>query len=297
MRVAMKTIGFLGLGIMGSRMAKNLASKGFEVVVWNRSRNAAEALGSAVRIAATPRELAQSVDGICTCLADPTAVRSVAYGEQGLFAGAKKGQVWTDFTTNSVALAKELGKECAARGMEFLDAPVTGSKAGAEKGTLVVMCGATAEGLARAQPIFQAVSEKVIHCGGIGAGAQVKLGGNLIIAAMLQAFSEGLLLTSKAGVDPWKLLEVVQLSGFRSPYFDFKGQAIKARDFSTHFSIDLMHKDLSLFLESAAAEKVPAPTASSLRETYNLARAAKKGEQDIGAVITVFEELAGHKVS
>lgn len=293
----MKTIGFLGLGIMGSRMAKNLAQKGFSVVVWNRSRAAADALaGPGIRVAATPKDLARDVDAFCTCLADPAAVREVALGAQGLFAGAKAGQLFVDFSTISVELAKGLAAECTARGLDFVDAPVTGSKGGAEKGTLVIMCGASEAALARAQPIFQAVGEKVIHCGPVGAGTQVKLGGNLIIAAMLQAFCEGLLLTSKAGVDPWKLQEVVQASGFRSPYFDFKGNALKARDFSTHFSIDLMHKDLSLFLESAVQEKVPTPTAASLRETYNLARAAKKGAMDIGAVVTAFEELAGHTI-
>jgi 3-hydroxyisobutyrate dehydrogenase/2-hydroxy-3-oxopropionate reductase len=248
-------------------------------------------------VATTPQELAQSVDAFCTCVADPAALREVALGAQGLFAGAKSEQLFIDFSTISVDLAKGLAAECAARGLDFVDAPVTGSRGGAEKGTLVIMCGASASALARAQPIFEAVGEKVVHCGEVGAGTQVKLAGNVIIAAMLQAFSEGLLLTSKAGVDPWKLQEVVQASGFKSPYFDFKGQALKARDFTTHFSIDLMHKDLSLFLESAANEKVPTPTAASLKETYNLARAAKKGALDIGAVVTAFEELAGHKVS
>lgn len=293
----MKTVGFLGLGIMGSRMAKNLAAKGFSVVVWNRSRKTADALaGPNIAVAPTPKSLAKAVDAFCTCVADPAALREVALGPEGLFAGAKPGQLFIDFSTVSVDLAKGLAAECAARGVEFIDAPVTGSKGGAEKGTLVIMCGASPAALEKARPIFSAVGEKVIHCGGVGAGTQVKLAGNVLIAAMLQAFCEGLLLTSKAGVDPWKLLEVVQASGFRSPYFEFKGQALKARDFSTHFSIDLMHKDLTLFLESAAAEKVPTPTAASLRETYNLARAAKKGELDIGAVITAFEDLTGHKL-
>ena len=139
----MKTIGFLGLGTMGSRMAKNLATKGFSVVVWNRSRAAADALGTSVRIASTPRELAASVDAWCTCLADPAAERAVTYGENGLLAGAKSGQLFVDFSTISVELARTLSKDFGARGVEYIDAPVTGSKAGAEKGTLVVMCGAT----------------------------------------------------------------------------------------------------------------------------------------------------------
>jgi 3-hydroxyisobutyrate dehydrogenase/2-hydroxy-3-oxopropionate reductase len=174
---------------------------------------------------------------------------------------------------------------------------VTGSRGGAEKGTLVIMTGCSLATLERATPIFQAVGEKVIHCGDVGTGTQVKLAGNALIAGMLQSFSEGMLLTKKAGVDPRKLLEVVQASGFRSPYFDFKGKAMLERDFTTHFSIDLMHKDLSLFLDNAATHRVPTPTAASLRETYNLARAAGLGDKDITAVVSAFEPLAGVKVS
>jgi 3-hydroxyisobutyrate dehydrogenase-like beta-hydroxyacid dehydrogenase len=290
-------IGFCGLGLMGSRMALNLKKKGFAVTVWNRSAAAAEALkAQGLSVASTPSELASKVDAFCTCVADVPALEQVALGANGLLQGAKAGQLFIDFSTVSVPLVKRLEAAFAAKGVDFSDAPVTGSRGGAEKGTLVMMTGASGATLERANPIFMSVGEKVIHCGPVGAGTQVKLAGNAMIAAMLQAFSEGLLLTSKAGVDPSKLIEVVQASGFRSPYYDFKGPTLLAHDFTTHFAIDLMHKDLSLVLENAAANKVPMPTAASLRETYNLARAAGKGDQDIGAVISVFEELTKHRI-
>ena len=294
----LKTVGFLGLGIMGSRMAANLARKGFSVVVWNRSPTKGkelEALG--VKRAATPVELARQCDAYCTCVADPSALKEVTLGKDGLLEGAKKGQLMIDFSTVSVGLVKELASACAARGVDFCDAPVTGSKAGAEKGTLVIMLGASPETFERAKPIFNAVGEKVVHCGAIGAGTQVKLAGNALIASMLQAFSEGMLLTSKAGVDPRKLIEVVQASGFRSPYFEFKGKALLERDFTTHFSIDLMFKDLGLFLENAAEHRVPTPAAATMREMYNLARGAGKGAQDITAVVSALEDLIGHRIS
>jgi 3-hydroxyisobutyrate dehydrogenase-like beta-hydroxyacid dehydrogenase len=292
-------IGFLGLGTMGAPMAMNLKRRGgFEVTVWNRSAEKATALEAhGFAVAKSPRELAARVDAFCSCLSDPPALEEVALGADGLLAGARAGQLFVDFSTVSVPLAKRLGASFAARQIDFADAPVTGSKAGAEKGTLVVMTGCTTDTLARATPVFQAVSEKVIHCGPVGSGTQVKLAGNALIAAMLQAFSEGLLLTARAGVDPRKLLEVIQSSGFRSPYFDFKGQAILKRDFTPNFTIDLMHKDLSLFLENAASHRVPTPTAASLRETYELARAAGKGGQDIAAVVTVLEEIVGQTIS
>lgn len=293
--MSIQHVGFLGLGLMGSRMAKNLAKKGFQVTVWNRDAAKARAL-EGVAVASTPAELASRVDAFCTCVADVPALREVALGTTGLLAGAKKGQLFIDFSTVSVSLLHELGASFGARGVDVIDAPVTGSKNGAEKGTLVIMAGGSKAALERAQPVFSAVGEKVIACGPLGAGTQVKLAGNGLIAAMLQSFSEGLLLTSKAGVDPRAFLEVVQASGFRSPYFDFKGKALLERDFSTHFSIDLMHKDLSLLLENAAQHRVPTPTAAAVRETYALARAAGKGEQDIGAVITVLEDLVGHQL-
>lgn len=292
-----KQVGFLGLGIMGSRMARNLAQKGFEVWAWNRTRARAEELSSAgVKVAGTPAELAAQVDAFCTCVADPPALREVVFGPQGLLATARKGQLFVDFSTISPDLARELDAACAAKEVDFVDAPVTGSKGGADKGTLLIMAGAAPAAFARAQPLFQAVGEKAVHCGPVGAGSQVKLAGNALIALMLEGLSEGMLLTRRAGVDPRKLLEVVQASGFRSPYYEFKGQALLRRDFETHFSIDLMFKDLSLFLDSAAKLKVPTPTAAAVKETYQLARAQGKGDQDIGAVATALEDLCGEKI-
>lgn len=293
--MSIKRVGFLGLGTMGSPMAKNLKKKGFEVVVWNRSGEKAEALkADGIEVAASPGDLAAQVDAFCTCVADPKALSETA---SALFDTAKKGQLFIDFSTVSVDLVQSLAKSFEAIGVDFADAPVTGSRSGAESGTLVIMTGCSPKTLERATPIFDAVGAKVVHCGDVGAGTQVKLAGNALIAGMLQSFSEGLLLTTKAGVDPRKLIEVVQASGFRSPYYDFKGKALLERDFTPHFTIDLMHKDLGLFLENAAKHKVPTPSGASVRETYNLARAAGLGDKDITAVITAFEALIGTKVA
>ena len=290
-------VGFLGLGLMGSGMAKNLATKGFQVTVWNRTRGRAAALEPlGVKVADTPAQVMAGSDVACTCVATPAALEEVVAGKNGLFSAARKGQLLIDFSTIGPDQARSLEQRAAALGVGFVEAPVTGSKTGAEKGTLLIMFGSTAENLARAEPVFRAVGEKWIHCGPVGAGSQVKLAGNALIAAMLQSLGEGMLLATRAGVDPRKVLEVVQASGFRSPYFDFKGQALLRRDFETHFAIDLMDKDLGLFLDSAASHRVPTPTAATIRQCYVLARAAGKGEQDIGAVITVFEQLAGVEI-
>ena len=228
-------VGFLGLGLMGRGMVKNLATKGFEVTVWNRSRARATALEPlGVKVADTPARLMAGVDIACTCVATPAAVEEVVAGKDGLLSTARRGQLLVDFSTIGPDQARSLEKRAAAAGVDFVEAPVTGSKNGAEKGTLLIMTGATSAALARAEPVFRAVGEKWIHCGPVGAGSQVKLAGNALIAAMLQAFGEGMLLAAKTGVDPAKVLEVVQASGYRSPYFEFKGNALLRRDFETH---------------------------------------------------------------
>lgn len=295
----LKKIGFAGLGIMGSRMAKNLARKGFGVVVWNRTREKAEAVAKEVpgiEVATTPAALAAQVDAFCTCVSDPAALTEVCFSGHGLFAGARKGQLFIDYSTMSVELERRLYEVCREKGMDFVEAPVTGSKGGAEKGTLLVMAGGTEEALARAKPVMDAVSEKLIRCGEVGAGTQVKLAGNSLIALMLQGLSEGMLLARKAGVDPRKLLEVVQASGYRSPYFDFKGRQLMERDFEAHFTIDMMFKDLSLFIENAARNRVPTPCAAAVRETYQLARASGRGDLDIAAVAGALEDVCGVKI-
>ena len=290
-------VGFLGLGLMGRGMAKNLATKGFQVTVWNRSRARATALEPlGVKVADTPAQVMAAVDVACTCVATPAALEEVVAGKDGLLAAAHRGQLLIDFSTIGPDQARSLEQRSAAAGVDFVEAPVTGSKNGAEKGTLLIMAGGSGAALSRAEPVFRAVGEKWIHCGPVGAGSQVKLAGNALIAAMLQAFGEGMLLATKAGVDPAKVLEVIQASGYRSPYFEFKGNALLRRDFETHFAIDLMHKDLGLFLDSAAAHRVPTPATAAVQQCYELARAAGKGEQDIGAVITVFEQLVGAEI-
>jgi 3-hydroxyisobutyrate dehydrogenase-like beta-hydroxyacid dehydrogenase len=220
----------------------------------------------------------------------------VALGKEGLLASSRSGQLFVDFSTVSPEFSRELEAAAARQGVDFVEAPVTGSKTGAEKGTLLLMVGAKPGALERAQPIFQAVGEKVVHCGPVGAGSQVKLAGNALISMMLEGLCEGMLLTQRAGVDPRKFLEVVQSSGFRSPYYEFKGPSILRREFETHFSIDLMFKDLSLFLDSAARHRIPTPSIAAVRETYQLARAQGKGAQDIAAVVTALEDLSGEKL-
>lgn len=285
-------IAFLGLGIMGSRMAANLAKKGHDVTVWNRTASRAEALkASGAKVAKSPAEAAKGKQVIAACLADPPAVESALLA--GAIPEASKGALVIDFSTGSPALAKRLDAAARERGARFLESPVTGSKNGAAAGTLILMCGGDAETFAAAKPVLECVSTKQIHVGPVGSATRVKLIGNTFIGLMLEALCEGLVLCRKAGIPPEKMLEVVQASGYASPYWDFKGKAILARDFDTHFSVDLMHKDLTLALDAANEAKVPVPGLAMVREQFQQLRAAGKGGEDIAALIRVLEAQAG----
>jgi 3-hydroxyisobutyrate dehydrogenase-like beta-hydroxyacid dehydrogenase len=285
-------IGFIGLGIMGSRMAANLRAKGHDLVVWNRTRDRAEPL---LRAGATwadsPQALAASpgLDLVCTCIADPPAMEEIAFGAQGFVAVLRAGMRVIDFSTLSPAMIRRLGAAVAARGAALLEAPMTGSKNGAQAGTLLLMCGGERAVFDELQPVLGAVGSKAIYVGTTGQATQVKLIGNVIIAHMLEALSEGAALAARSDIPLAKLLEVVQSSGYASPFWDFKGKALLERDFSTHFSIDLMHKDLTLALSTAHDKNVPMPGAAAIREVYQLARAQGRGGDDIAATATVID--------
>jgi len=271
-------VGFAGLGLMGSRMARHFITKGFPLAVWNRTPERAQplvALGA--KPAKTPRELAEMSDVVVTCVADPNAVGRIVFPDDG-----------------SPGLARRIAEVMRSMGADMLEAPVTGSKIGAEKGTLLVMAGGSKELEQELMPVLSAFAAKVIHCGDdIGQASTVKLIGNTIISFMLEGFCEGVVLGRKAGVSLETILEVVMASGFASPYYNFKGAAIAKRDFETHFSVDLLVKDQNLMLEEAHAHKVPMPGLASIREVFQAARAQGWGEEDIAAVVKALEKAAG----
>lgn len=278
---------------MGRGMAANLAKKGHAVSVWNRTKSRAAALGDFVTVAATPAEAARGAEAIALSLADPPAVESAVFGADGVMETLAKGSVLIDFSTGSVALAKRLDEAARAKGACFVESPVTGSKNGAAAGTLTLMCGGDEASIAQARPVLDAIATKVIHVGPVGTATRVKLMGNTIIGLMLEALCEGFVLCEKAGIAPAKLLEVIQASGYASPYWDFKGKAILAGDFETHFSVDLMHKDLTLALESANELKVPVPGLALVREQFQALRAMGAGGEDIAALVKAVRRGAG----
>jgi 3-hydroxyisobutyrate dehydrogenase-like beta-hydroxyacid dehydrogenase len=217
-------------------------------------------------------------------------MNEIAFGPRGFVDALAAGTRVIDFSTLEPGLIRRLGEAVVARGGAFLESPMTGSKMGAQAGTLLLMCGGDRALFDALQPtVLAAVAAKAIHVGALGQATQVKLVGNVILAHMLEGLSEGAALVARAGIPLAKLLEVVQSSGYASPYWDFKGKAIAERDFSTHFSVDLMHKDLTLALATAHAQRVPMPGTAAIREVYQMARAQGRGGDDIGVTAAVID--------
>jgi 3-hydroxyisobutyrate dehydrogenase-like beta-hydroxyacid dehydrogenase len=289
-----KRIGFAGLGLMGSRMARQFLDKGHPLSVWNRTPERAAPLRErGAQVAATPRELAEMCDVMVTCVADPGAVGRIVFADDGVRPAARPGFRYIETSTISPGLARRTAEALRAGGADVLEAPVTGSKMGAEKGTLTIMTGGRRETHEELLPILMVMGTKAIYCGEIGQASVVKLIGNTIISFMLEGFCEGLVTGRKAGIPLETLIEVIQASGYASPYFAFKGAAIAKRDFDQHFSIDLLVKDQGLMLDEAAAQGVPMPGLAAIREVFQAARAQGYGQEDIAAVVKAIERASG----
>lgn len=216
-------VGVIGLGLMGKPIAANLLKKGFSVTVWNRTTTRADELvAQGAHTAKSPRECAAAVDVLITIVSDPPAVEQVLWETDGVLAGLRRGSVLVDSSTVSPALARRTAAACADRGLEYLDAPVTGGTWGAEKGELVMMVGGPAETLARVEPVFAAIAKRWFHLGPNGAGQTVKLAMNLLLALEVEAFAEALALATAGGAQAEQFVEVMQSSMGRAPLLDVK---------------------------------------------------------------------------
>jgi 3-hydroxyisobutyrate dehydrogenase-like beta-hydroxyacid dehydrogenase len=290
----MQRVGFVGLGIMGSRMARSILKKGFPLTVWNRTPERAQALAAeGAAVARTPREVAEACEVVVSCVSDPDAAGRVMFAEDGIRPAARRGFRYIETSTLSPGLVRRMGEVLRAREADVLEAPMTGSRLGAEKGTLLFMTGGRREVHDELMPVVLAMGSKAIYCGELGQASVVKLIGNTLISFMLEGFCEGLMVGKKAGVPLETMLEVVMAAGFASPYYAFKGAAIAARDWDTHFSIDLLVKDQTLMLEEAMSHRTPMPGLAAIREVFQAARGQGFGAEDIAAVVKVLERAAG----
>lgn len=285
-------VGFIGLGLMGKPMAANLLKAGFSVVVWNRTRARAQELAQqGARVAGTPREAAASADVLLTSVTDPPALEEVLWGPEGALEGLRRGSAYIDSSTVAPALARRIAAACAERGVEFLDAPVTGGTWGAEKGELVFMVGGNAETLKRVEPVLSAMGKRWFHLGPHGAGQTVKLAMNMILALEVDALAEALALVIGAGLPGERLIEVLQSSMARATVLDIKAPMMLERNYAPSFPLRLMHKDLGLALDLANQLGVPLPATAAAREIYNRVKgAAKEEDVDYAAVARFWQK-------
>ncbi len=290
-------IGFIGLGIMGQPMAMNLIKAGHKLAVYNRTPGKAAGFEAAgARLATTPADAVRDADFVMIIVSDSAAVESVVTGPDGILQTLKSGAIVIDSSTISPVVSRKMACLAAGKGANWLDAPVTGSKHGAEKGELTYMIGGDRAAFDSAMPILQLLGKKHIYCGQHGLGLSAKLAQNTIQATMVEVFCEGFVLATKAGVKPEVMLEIIQSSMARSGITDFKAPFIFKGDFTPYFPLKLMHKDLELAAEAGYAQGVPMPVLGAVKEVYMAAKAQGKGELDYAAIVTVLEEFAGVKV-
>jgi 3-hydroxyisobutyrate dehydrogenase-like beta-hydroxyacid dehydrogenase len=279
------TIGLIGLGLMGKPMAENLLRAGFPLVVWNRTQAKAEelVLGGA-ELGANPQETARRADVLITMVSDPPALEEILWGAHGALNGLRRGTVLVDSSTISPELARRAAAACSQRGVDFLDAPVTGGDWGAKKGELVFMIGGKGEVIERVKPILEVLGKKFFHLGPNGAGQTVKLAMNLILALQVEALAEALALVTSAGVPGERLVEVMQSSMARAMVLDVKAPLILKNEFPRSFPLRLMHKDMRLALELAQQQGITLPASAAAYATYSAAKEASHDDPDYAAV-------------
>ena len=286
-------VAFLGMGIMGRPMAANLTKAGHEVIVWNRTPGKSV---EGARVAASPAEAAQGCDVVWMCVSNTGAVEQLLFGEEGVERALAPGMVVVDSSTISPNATCEYAERVRARGADYLDAPITGSKVGAESGQLIFIVGGEQSAIDRAQPLFSAMGKRVIRVGENGKGQVAKLGMNLMIALIYEGFAEALTLTGKLGVDPAIFLELVQASMVRSGVVDYKAPFVMRRDFSPNFPLRLMHKDIHLMLDAAREARVKLPGLETVDEIYEVASEEGQDDLDYASTLSLLEKWAGFEV-
>jgi 2-hydroxy-3-oxopropionate reductase len=289
-----ETIGFIGLGIMGRPMAKNLRKAGFPLIVHNRSRAAVEDLvQSGAKAGPSPREVAAQSDILITVLPNSPDVEAVALGKDGIIEGARRGLIYIDMSTISPIVSQKVGQALAQRGVRMLDAPVSGGEKGAIDGALSIMVGGEASVFEGVRPIFEAMGKTITLLGPLGFGGFTKLANQIIVALNLTALGEALTLARKAGLDRELTLKALAGGLAGSRCLDQKTPNYVSGTYNPGFKIDLHFKDLGLIMESARALGVPLPTTAVVQELFSALRVKGRGGIDHSGVITLLEELAG----
>ena len=266
----MLTVGYIGLGLMGKSIARNIHKAGFPLVVHNRSQAAVEELmAEGAKAATSPAEVAAQADVVFTNLPDTPDVEKVVLGEKGILAGAHSGLIFVDNSTIKPATARSLAARLLEQGVFSLDAPVSGGDIGARNGTLAIMVGGPAEALEKVRPVFQAMGKTVTHVGEAGAGQVAKAANQIMVAAQMVAMGELLIFAQKAGVDPQKVVEAIKGGAAQCWTLDVKPPRLFAGNRNPGFKAHMQAKDLNIILETAREYGIPLPSAAVDAQLYN----------------------------
>jgi 2-hydroxy-3-oxopropionate reductase len=292
------TIGFIGLGIMGRPMAHNILKAGFPLVVHNRHQEISdEFLALGARASTQPREIAASCNVVITMLPGSAQVEEVLVGPDGVIDGAHTGLVVIDMSTIAPAVASTLATRLAENGITMLDAPVSGGDKGAIAGALSIMVGGDEETFRRCLPIFQALGKTTVHVGGSGTGQVVKACNQIVVALVIEAVSEALVLGSKVGVDPAKILQVLGGGLAANRVMELRGASMLAHDFTPGGRLRFHHKDLGFALDTARTHGVSLPVTAMVDQMFASLEAKGRGDLDHSALLTYLEDLADHRIS
>jgi 3-hydroxyisobutyrate dehydrogenase len=292
-------VAFLGLGIMGSRMANRLVAAGFELTVWNRTQSTAEefcAEHPGVRLAYTPGEAGAQADVVVTMVVDGPQVEDVLLGNDGVAAAAQPGTLCIDCSTIGPSWSRQIAEGLAERGVRMIDAPVTGSSPRAEDGTLTIMIGGGDDDVARGRPMLEAMGTTIVHAGALGHGQMVKLINNAVAATNAAVLGEALVVGAKAGLDLDALTQVMGAGSGNSTMLELKARPMREHDYSTLFKLDHMLKDVRLCLDEGAEIGAPFTYAAITRELLIAASGRGHGDDDFAAVIDAIEALADAKL-
>ncbi len=286
------TIGFLGLGIMGTAMAKNLLNAGFPLVVYNRTTDKAQPLVAAgADLASSPLNLAQAAEVIIAMVTGPDALEELLWGEQGLASGFTADKIFINMSTVPPSYTRYLARELEPLGVTFLEAPVSGTKKPAEDGALVILAGGEPDKIAALAPIFGVLGKKVVYCGPLGQGAAMKMTINLLLGVMMAGLAESINFGVKNGLDQEAILDVIFSGAMNCPMFQVKAEMIRAGAFPPNFPLKHMTKDLKFVIDTAYDSGAPTPAAHAILQLFRYGVGYQLGDDDFAAVVQVLQHM------
>ena len=283
----MAKIAFIGVGIMGGPMARHLKAAGHDLTIFNRSRSKADnwIAANGGTLAMSPAEAASDADAVISCVGTDDDLAGITLGRDGAFSAMRKGALFIDHTTVSARIARQLGVEAKSRGILCVDAPVTGGQAGAENGTLAIMCGGRDDAVAAAEPIMKAYAKRIVHVGGSGTGQTAKMANQIAIAAIIQGLSEAMHFAQCAELDLEKVFEAISGGAAQSWQMDNRWATMAKGEFDFGFAVDWMRKDLGLAIDEARANGASIPIAAITDQNYSDIQYMGGGRQDTSALI------------